>query len=541
MAAGDSHSAASIAALLKTHPDHGPDALHILGVAAAQQGDRDDALDFMLRAVNADPNNIERRLNYGAMALELGATEVALRELEQVVKTLDNNASVLTLWGDALSQAGRYEEAINAQEKALNLVPNHPKLWANLANIYLAWGKLEAAEAGHCHAVSISPSDPDLHYQLGGTRVQLGQLEAAEDAYRQAISLDPHHAKAHTSLGVLLRIKGEADAALDAHKTAYEIAPEDVDVRWNLGVSSLYHGQWEAGWALYEARRERKPQVNREGFGVPWNGDPHPEATLVIEREQGFGDLFMFCRFLDQAAERVGQLIFRCHENLYPLMKQALRSTRVEVAPFELKPYSGLYAPLLSLPHLLGLGGHVQSAPYLEAPADRVEAWGQRLGPPTKKLRVGLVWQGNPGFAQDKYRSIPLKNFAPLLALKEIDVISLQQTHGLEQLAACPPQFRPRSLGDDVDAEGAFLDTAAIFKHLDLLVTIDSAAVHLAGAMGIPCALLLRDVPDWRWGQGAQTWYDSVTPFAQNTNGNWSHPINALTEYVRSLAANRRD
>ncbi|MBX2811390.1 MAG: tetratricopeptide repeat protein [Myxococcales bacterium] len=536
MSEGHTDEAIAIASRFESHPTHGPDALHILGVAAAQNGQTEQALDFMYRAVAADPNNIERRLNYGTVALEVGATDTAIRELEQVIPFRTQDPEVITIWGNALQHAGRFEEAITAHEQAINMLPTHPVLWSNLACTYLAWGRLEAAAAGYEYALKLDPNVAELHYRLGATRVLQGSPAAACTAYRKTLDLDPNHARARTSLGVVLRSLGNLDEGFQEQERAYQTAPEDIDVRWNLAVSSLFHGRWTSGWALYEARREREPQLGREGFGIPWTGDIDMDATLVVEREQGYGDIFMFSRFIERAAQRVKKLVFRCPPRLCPLMQQGLRTPEnVTIEPFELVPHAGLYAPIMSLPHLLDLGDTLLSQPYLQAPWDRVQMWGHRLGPKTRALRIGLAWQGNPDFPRDQLRSIPLADLHPILSLENVEVVNLQLVDGLEQLADCPAHLCPRQLGPDVDTDGAFLDTAAIIHHLDLVVSVDSAIAHLAGAMGIPTLLLLHEVPDWRWGQGSEIWYKSLKSFRQREPGQWASAVQAATTHIQNL------
>ena len=525
----------AMAKTLEYHPEHRADALHLLGVAAAHEGDAQRALNFLQNAVSADPDNMDRKLNYGTVALELGEVDRAINELSQVANTLKTDPTALTLLGTALSKAKRFEEAIDAHEKAINLFPNQASLWSHLASTYLAWGKLEAADAGNAYAVQLNPSSAELHFNLGGTQVLSGRETSAIECFRRALDLDPDHARARTSLGVMLRTQGKLEEGLQEQERAYISDPIDIDVRWNLAISHLFHGFWASGWKHYEARRERHPQLGREGFGRKWDGSAQPHETLVVEREQGYGDTFMFARFLDAASERVGRLVFRSPARLCPLLKEGLRAQNIEIAPFELEPYPGLYAPLMSLPHLLSVGSDIRSEPYLQVAHQRVADWGKQLGARSQKPRVGLAWQGNPEFPADKHRSIPLAALRELLALENVEIISLQQIDGLDQIDQCPPELRPRILERPVDAEGAFLDTAAIMKNLDLMVTIDSAPAHLAGSLGIPTAILLHQIPDWRWGQGPEIWYPNMRSFQQRSFGDWGPPIAELTEYVSKM------
>lgn len=520
---------------LKDDPEQGPDALHILGVAAAHQGQMDEALELMAQAVRADPDNLERRLNYASLALDLGSTDLAIEELSSLAVAVPDNALPHTLLGNAFSAAGRFEEAVAAQERAVSLQPETGDLWGNLANAYFGWGKVEAAEAGYAYATKLAPESANMHFNLGGARVVLGRLDEALACFDEALRLDPRHAAAKTSRGVILRALGLNEAGIAEMEEAYRMDPQDMDVRWNLAIGYLYSARWAEGWPLYEVRRERMPQLGREGFGIPWDGQPAPDQTLVVEREQGYGDTLQFMRYLEEASKRVGKLIFRCQEKLYPLLKEGMQIPGVELEPFQAEPYPGLYAPLLSLPHLLGTEGELftPSEPYLVADPARVAHWAERLGPKSEGPRIGLVWQGNPSYPNDANRSIPLSRLAPLLELPGVEIISLQRMHGTEQLLDLPAHLRPRVLDGAVDAEGAFLDTAAVMKNLDLVVTTDTAPAHLAGALGIPTFLLLGFVPDWRWGPTVEGWYPWMQGFRQPVDQDWDTPIRAIAEEVK--------
>ena len=200
------------------------------------------------------------------------------------------------------------------------------------------------------------------------------------------------------------------------------------------------------------------------------------------------------------------------------------------------EPPTGLYAPLLSLPHLLEKGSKLepQSVPYITVKEERIELWKQRLNKEQDaRPCVGLVWQGNPHFPADKTRSVALHKFLPILQLQGVRFISLQQVHGTEQLVTIEEQYRPE-IFENIDQEGAFLDTAAIMKNLDLMVSVDSAPLHLAGAMGIQTAALIQAVPDWRWGQGLKSWYPTLQGFQQFERGDWTGAIEQLRSHLIS-------
>jgi Flp pilus assembly protein TadD len=526
--AGSVAEAAAICEGLCADPEQGPDALHVLGVIAAHEGAPERAMTLLAEAVDRDPENVERRFNLGALALDLGSADIAVEHLSAVAAATPGEPGAHAQLGLALARAERFEDAVAAHEKAVALAPEDARLWSNLANAYLDWGKIEAAVAGHDHAARLDPSDADLHFNHGRALARADDLEAARVALRRALELDPEHARARTTLGVVLRAAGDAAAGRAEQERAFSASPLEPDVRWNLALARLHDGAWAEGWPLYEARRERLPRLAREGRGEAWGGAARPGETLVVESEQGLGDTLMFARFLAGARARVGRVVLHCQESLTPFLAESLDVEGVEVAPMPAEPCRGLYAPIMSLPFLLGAEVGVDR-PYLRPSPARAAAWAERLGEKTRP-RVGLVWQGNPRYRGDADRSAPLDAFRPLLELEGVEVLSLQQVHGLEQLDALP--VRPRML-EGVDAEGAFLDTAAIMASLDLVVTTDTAPAHLAGAIGVPAALVLSARPDWRWGQGPEAWYPRMQAFRQPALGDWSGAVEAVLEHVR--------
>ncbi|MBR0658814.1 glycosyltransferase family 9 protein [Neoroseomonas oryzicola] len=307
----------------------------------------------------------------------------------------------------------------------------------------------------------------------------------------------------------------EAAAAL---RTLRGLAPEDTGVQIALARACFCAGLWNEGWDAYEVRfrlmPEAYPQVMRQGAHgpepvPPWRGGKVPPALLVMG-EQGLGDTIQFARYLPLLRERGARvhavLDPRLHRLLAPLcegidLRSSAEGDGVAVSA---------WLPLLNLPRALGLWpqqfrGRI---PYLTAEPDRVARWRQRIG--TEGYRVGIVWQGNPAAPVDPYRSAPLAAFAPLAGMQGVRLISLQKGPGEEQEAPFPLD----RLGPELDnGPDWFLDTAAAIEALDLVVSVDTAVVHLAGALGKPALMLAHGRhTDWRWLQGREdtVWYPTL-------------------------------
>ena len=297
-------------------------------------------------------------------------------------------------------------------------------------------------------------------------------------------------------------------------------------------------GRFEQGWPGYEWRWKCKEFGSLPPFHPPlWDGSPLDGRTILVHAEQGLGDTLQFIRYAPLVHQRGGRVILVCQP---PLIGLLTRSPGVErlVAQGEALPDYDVHVPLMSLPGLLGttLESVPADVPYLDAEPQLVEAWRHRLGS-YPGFKVGIVWQGNPKFRLDRRRSIPLAQFAPLARVPGVHLFSLQKGPGAEQLAAVTDRFPVTDLGRRLDD---FMDTAAVLKNLDLVISVDTAIAHLAGALGIPVWVALPFVPDWRWLMDREDspWYPTMRLFRQARPGQWEDVFQRIAEALqRRLAA----
>lgn len=262
----------------------------------------------------------------------------------------------------------------------------------------------------------------------------------------------------------------------------------------------------------------------------------HRRQDHLPHHEQGLGDALQFCRFARALHARGAKVRLEVHPPLRAIISEAFPELSVFAAP-EQVGFFDVYAPLMSVPHRLGLErGDIEGTAYLAARPERVEAWRVHL---PEGFNVGVVWQGNPQGAVDRGRSIPLAEFAPLARVKGINLISLQKNFGLDQLEALPDGMIVHRLPAAFDSgNDAFLDTAGLMQSLDLVVTSDTSVAHVAGALGRPVWVMLKHAPDWRWGHLEETspWYDSMRLFRQALAGDWSKPFAYAAESLAQLA-----
>ncbi|MBF0128221.1 MAG: tetratricopeptide repeat protein, partial [Magnetococcales bacterium] len=444
----------------------------------------------------------------------------------------------------ALLQSGQgVEEAERLYRQVLRQIPDDPDAMNNLANLLSGQRRFAEANALLEQATLRHPDDGTLRNTLGVLLKNLGRFAAAEALFQQALERNPDSAEAHNNLGNLLQEQGRLTEAEAAYRHALSLEPDHVDAGWNLGLLHLSMGNFQAGWPLYELRthpaRDTR-QVKPRPFPFPqWRGeDPGGKRVLVVA-EQGFGDLLQFARLLPVMKRLgVGWITLLCHPLLLPLMT-TLEGVDAVVAERrdQTCPEHDFWVFALSLPWRLGitLENLPNALPYLRAPREHASAL-----PPG--FRVGLAWRGNPAHQNDPHRSLPdLALLAPLWSVEGVVFVSLQKGVGEEE-ARHPPAGQPLlEMGATLHDFG---DAAALLSRLDLVITIDSAMAHLAGALGKPCWVLLSARgTDWRWlrGRSDSPWYPGVMRlYRQTTPDDWGRVVAQVTGELAAHVRHQR-
>jgi Flp pilus assembly protein TadD len=522
-------AAASCEQILLRSPEH-PRALLLMGLVHQRRGRPQAALALVTRAQRQDPDNRDLFYAAGSLLLQLDRPNEAIEAFSGSLRLDPDHASTHGALGNARERLGQFERAVEHHRRAVVLAPRSAAVYADLASTFAAWGRLDSAISSLRQAVKLEPKNAEIHYNLGTTLRQAQRPAEAAQSLRQAVGLDPQHARAMMNLGVVLKSLGQLGAARRLLRRAADLRPRSPEIHWNRALTLLLAGEYRRGFAAYEWRRQVQ-EIAIRAFPtlLDWDGRPRPGRTLLVHAEQGLGDTLQFVRFVGQARQRVGRLLLLCQPPLRRLLEHAALDgvdalLTDEEALSTQAPH--LQLPLLSLPFVLGLGRDDLSGPvpYLRAEHALVERWRRRLTEAAPRgLRVGICWQGNPTYGADQGRSIPLRHFLCLdsLGAAGVTLFSLQKKHGLEQL---PPRG-VINLGPELDEQtGAFVDTAAVMRGLDLVITSDTATAHLAGALGVPTWLLLAAVPDWRWGLEGQAcpWYPGMRLFRQDRPGDWA-------------------
>jgi len=385
--------------------------------------------------------------------------------------------------------------------------------------------------------IALTPEDPGAHANLSDVLRCLGRFDEAVAAGQRAIELRPDFANAHNNLGNVFKDVGRVDEAIAAYRRTLELIPDDPEARWNLSLLLLLHGDLERGWPLYEARWEteaRRP--SRRDFAQPmWDGRALEGRTLLIHAEQGLGDSLQFIRYARQAAAAGGLVIVECQRSLARLFADVEGVSKV-VASGDPLPSFDLHVPMLSLPlvfrtTLETIPGH---APYLAVSPGHGEAWRQWLGGDGPHLKVGLVWAGRATTFQQNMRALRLEQLFPLLEMPGVEFVSLQVDKRGGELLENPISS---SIRDPRPRIADFADTAALISQLDLVISIDTAVAHLAGALGKPTWVLLPFAADWRWllGRSESPWYPATRLFRQPRLMEWEPVIAGVREELQSL------
>ena len=521
--------------VLAAEPRHA-DALHLLGVLAAGEGRFDEALELIQKAILLLPVQPIFHMNLGVAYRRLGRLEEAVACLQRAAALGQEMAAVHMNLGDALYGLGRIDDSIASSQRALALRPDYAEAHSNLGNALAKKRRWDEAAACYHRALALKPDYAEAHNNLGNAFIEHHRWDEALACCQRALALKPDLIEAYGNLGVALVEMGGPSAALDFYRQTIASRPDFAPAHWNLALLLLRIGRYEEGWKEYEWRWRYEGFASpKRNFSAPqWDGSPVAGGAILLHTEQGFGDALHFLRYVPFVAGRVGRAIFECPPELARLITQSGGwNADIIVRDGGPPPPFDCHLPLLSLPLALGRFEPMpMAAPYLGADPGLRAAWRERLGVSSNR-RVGLAWAGSPKHQNDGRRSIEAEQFLPFLRTSCVSFFSLQVR---------PPGALPQALADagviDLTAHITdFADTAALMAELDLIITVDTAAAHLAGALGRPVWTLLPFVPDWRWGleREGTPWYPTMRLFRQPSPGDWDSVIGRVAEELAAL------
>ena len=515
-----------------------PEAHNNLGIALKEKGQFDEAVAAYRRAIALNPNLSEAHVNLGIALEEMGQIDQAIAAYRQAIAVRPNFADAHSHLGKALKDKGQFDEALVACRRAIALDSNLPDAHNNLGVVLHGKGQLDDAIAEYRQAIALSPRHAEAHGNLGVALKDQGQLDEAIAASRQAIALNANLPELHNNFGVALYDRGQFDEAVAAYRQAIGLRPNYAVAHFNLAFPLLARGDFQRGWQEYEWRWKCQdfPSPQRNFAQPPWDGCPLQRRTLLLYTEQGFGDAIQFVRYLPLVEERGGKVVVECQPELQRLFQAGPGNCQI-VARGQPLPAFDFHCPLLSLPRVFGasLANIPNQAPYLHADAQDVRRWRDRLADHPRLVKVGLVWAGSLTHKNDRNRSMKLARLTPLGQAAGVLFFSLQKGAAAAEAKALPPSMELVDLTQELKD---FADTAALIANLDLVISVDTAIAHLAGAMGKPVWTLLPFVPDWRWllEREDSAWYPTMRLFRQPSRGDWDSVIANVAHALPSLA-----
>lgn len=510
------------------------EAHYLLGWAQAAQGRLEEALASFTAALRLRPDFVEPLEGALRAATELGRHGEAATWAQRLVELRPEVATRLQL-ARAQLLAGQAMEAADLLERICAEAPDLLDAAFLRYEALRRLGRMEAALAQAARVLELTGPDARALSNIAFVLERLGRLDEALERVEQALRIDPaHHGALLNRVAVLLEL-GRVREAGDAARAALGLHPGDANLRWNLGISHLLLGELQEGWAQHESRwrsdaiADTLPDVTQPA----WQGEDLAGRTLLVHAEQGFGDCIQFVRYLPEVARRAGGVLLHMPDALIPLLGDLAPNCRL-LRPGELMPSFDMHCSVMSLPARLGTTLQTVPAPvpYLRADPAAVQSWRDRLG--GGQLNVGIAWAGRPTHANDRRRSIALASFRALAAegcrfvtiqpdLKEAD---------RALLAGWPAVLDAgRELRD-------FADTAALVAALDLVISVDTSVVHLAGALGRPVWVLLPFVPDWRWmlEREDSPWYPTARLFRQDATREWAPVLQRVRAALQAQA-----
>lgn len=426
--------------------------------------------------------------------------------------------------------AGEAAAAALALARALAAAWTAPDL-SNLAELRRAAGFAGAARAAR-RAAALDPALAEAHTNRGNVALQAGRVVEADLAFARALAL---HAPGHAALynrAAARHELGDAAGAVRLYEAALALAPGFFEARWNRALALLAAGRWREGWQAHEIRRLH-PELRPRDFPVPcWQGEDLAGRRILLAAEQGLGDTIQFLRYVPAVAARGGRVVLDLPAALLDLARPLAGVERLVVSGAPVGEVD-LQAPLMSLPLRLGPEQPPPAPPYLVADPARRRRWQDRLaGDP--RPRIGIAWAGNPAHRNDRRRSLDPRALAPLAGLAHLRFVSLQKDR------PAPPGWL--AAGPDL---ADFADTAALIAELDLVIAVDTAVAHLAGALGRPLWILLSPAAEWRWPRGRTRtpWYPSARQVWQRPEEapDWGPTMARLAERLAGRLDPERD
>jgi tetratricopeptide (TPR) repeat protein len=512
------------------------------GIVLADLSRVDEAIESYDEAIRRRGDFAEAYSNRGIALRWRGDLAGAIASYERAIALKPDHAEAHSNHGSALHASNRFEEALRSCDRAIALAPNYAEAYANRGAALDGLKRSGEALESYDRAIAIKPHFPTALYNRGLVLAERRRFEEALEDYDRALALEPNRSEAHSSRGVALGELMRFEEALECYERAIRIEPDHATAHANYGMTSLLLGDFGAGWKAYEWRKKSFEILGLKEYPQPsWSGDECIAGkTLLMQFEQGLGDTIQFCRFAKLAQARGAKVILSTQDAMTRLIQTL--SPSIEVIASKTAPGTFDYhIALLSAPMAFNIDANCVPAEtrYLHAEPALVEHWRRILG--DSGFKIGIAWHGSR-LGTEIGKSFPLRLLEGISNLPRVRLISLQKGEGTEQISELPDGMKVETLGDNFDSgPDAFLDTAAVMQNLDLIISSDTSIAHLAGALGRPTWIALKQIPDWRWllDRDDSPWYPTVRLFRQQTMDNWTSVFDAMRREIAHIVDDR--
>jgi tetratricopeptide (TPR) repeat protein len=519
-------------------------------IALHMSGQLDRARPLYEEILAMQPRHVEALAKLAALSIQSGNPGRAIELLDKALLLDPANAINYCNRGAACERLRRWESALASYDRAIALAPDLAQAHCNRANVLRETRHWQDALAGYDRAIALQPDYVNAYNNRGKVLMELGEFQKALASYDAAIAYKPDFADGHYNRAILLGKIGRPHQALAIYDRAIAIKPDLTAAYFNRALIRLLLGDFDKGWADYEWRWKNErialAKQKRQFRQARWTGDEAlTGTTILVYSEQGLGDALQFCRYVPMLAALGANVVFEVQKPLVDLARGLEGATNVVAQGDALPPFE-FHCALMSLPLAFRTNAATIPArvPYLRADAVRIATWGHRMKQ-GRKLRVGLVWSSGvrpnePHLADLNLRNVPLTNFAEVLKNPDVDFYSLQKGQPAESELAQTNTGNPPDLPiiNMTDLLRDFSETAALVEHLDLVISVDTATAHLAGALGKPVWILAGVNACWRWLQDRSDspWYPTARLYRQKKIGDWGEVIHRVNADLKLLA-----
>jgi tetratricopeptide (TPR) repeat protein len=522
-----------------------PESIHVYlnyGNVYHKQKKFSEALESYEKALALLPEFPEAHYNKGVVLQELCLFEKALESYEIAIRLNPHYAEAFSNRGNVLQVLGKSQESLQSYDQALKINPRFVEALSNRGNVLHALNRSQEALKSFDLALNIRPNYTEAYVNKGAVLQEIDCLEDALSTFDKALSLNENSCEAYINLAIVHKELKQWNQSSKSLENAIRSNPKNAKAHFIKAMLQLLMGKLEEGFENYEWRWLTEDFTSpRRNFAQPlWTGGEIQYKTLLIHSEQGHGDTIQFCRYLFMLKTFNAKVIFEVEPKMISLLKSNLEGVCEIVPRGKPLPDFDVHCPLMSLPYVLKTNKNniPNWGSYLSADETRVSQWRKKLG--TEQFKIGIHWQGRPSKI-DLGRSFSVLYFKELSEIQNIRLISLQKNTGVEQIDKLPKGLNVEILeGGFDDGQDAFIDTAAVMKCMDLVITSDTSIAHLSGSLGVPTWVVLKWVPDWRWflDRNDSPWYPSMRLFRQKKKNDWQSAFIEIKIELKKIVFN---